>query len=60
MIELVIAIIAAASLIVCFSALMCGADRCSGCAGAFTKEELLEAMEKLPDNAQVYITIEKR
>ncbi len=60
MIELLITVLIAFLLAFCFYAVFLGSEKCSGCGGMYTKEELAEALKNIPDGARIYISIEKR
>ncbi len=60
MAELLIAGLIAFLLTFCFYTVFYGSEKCGGCYGIYTKDELIEALKNIPDNARIYISIEKR
>lgn len=59
MIELIIGGLIAFVLLLCFGVLFTRCGECGKCRGIYTKEELIELFNAIPDSSRIYISIEK-
>ena len=60
MTEILVAVLIGFLILFCFYSLFFGSSKCGSCCGVYSRDDLLEILKNLPDNARIYISVDRR
>ena len=59
MAEALVAVLIGVMLLFCSCSLYISCKKCSNCCGMFKKEDLIEILQNIPEDARIYISVDK-